>query len=442
MFLTIGVILKENEDVMEYAMKAMKNVSLDQTKRFDMSIKPKKEAFYLTPLAYALSFPSVWYRKLKINKVDMKGLKPPYVLLCTHHAFIDFKVTTKAIFPHRANYIVAIDGFIKREWLLRHVGAICKRKFTNDPMLFRHIRYALNELKQIVAIYPEARYSLIGKTAILPDSLAKMVKVLKKPVVVLNMHGNHLTQPVWNLKMRYVPLEADMTQILSAEDVDRLDVDRIKKKIEHAFEYDEYRYQAEKHIRIKESFRAEGLHRVLYQCPNCKKEHVMATKGTEIRCQACKKSWNMLENGRLQATEGKTEFPHIPDWFDFQAKSVDEEVRKGNYRFEDHVLIEALPNAKGYVDLGKGYLVHDENGFKLTGMKDGKPFELIKEPLSMYGLHIELDYFGKGDCIDLSTLDDTFYIYPINKKDVVTKMHFATESLYRLNKERLEREKA
>ncbi len=54
------------------------------------------------------------------------------------------------------------------------------KRITNDTMLSAQIRYALNELKQIVAIYPEARYSLIGKTAILPDSLSKMVKVLKK----------------------------------------------------------------------------------------------------------------------------------------------------------------------------------------------------------------------------------------------------------------------
>ena len=80
-------------------------------KRFDMLRKPVKEKWYLTPIAYALSFSTTLTRGLKINKVNMKGLKPPYLLLCTHHAFIDFKVTTHAIFPHRATYVVAIDGF-------------------------------------------------------------------------------------------------------------------------------------------------------------------------------------------------------------------------------------------------------------------------------------------------------------------------------------------
>lgn len=107
----------------------------------------------------------------------MEGVKPPYIILCTHHAFVDFKVLTKAIFPHPANYIVAIDGFIKREWLLRNVGGICKRKFVNDIKLVKQIKYSLEELKSIVAIFPEARYSLIGTNAILPESLGKMIKI-------------------------------------------------------------------------------------------------------------------------------------------------------------------------------------------------------------------------------------------------------------------------
>lgn len=120
---------------------------MKEIKHFDFDKKPLKEKFFLTPLAFLLSFPEVWKRKLKITKTNMQGLKPPYILLCTHHAFIDFKVTTAAIFPRRANYIVAIDGFIGREWLLRNVGGIAKRKFTNDIKLVKQIKYSLEKLK-------------------------------------------------------------------------------------------------------------------------------------------------------------------------------------------------------------------------------------------------------------------------------------------------------
>jgi len=410
---------------------------MNQIKRFDFDMKPKKERIFLTPLAFLLSFPAVWKRHLKVNKIDMEGLKPPYILLCTHHAFQDFKVTTAAIFPHRANYIVAIDGFIGREWLLRNVGGIAKRKFTNDTKLVKQIKYSLENLKNIVAIYPEARYSLVGTTAILPDSLGKIIKLFKHPVVVLNMHGNYLSQPVWNLKPRKLNITADMTQIIKKDEIEQLSLDEINDRIQKAFVYDEYKWQFDNKVVIDEPFRAENLHKVLYQCPSCLTEHEMDSKGNKIWCNHCHKTYEMDVYGKLHATEGETEFSHIPDWYEFERSQVRKQIEEGSYQFEDDVIIDSLPNAKGYIRLGDGHLKHDVNGFVLTGTEFDQPLHLIKEPLSLYSLHIEYDYFGKGDCIDLSTLDDTYYIYPKNRKNVVTKLHFAVEELFKIEKEKL-----
>lgn len=407
---------------------------MKQIKRFDFDRKPQKEKFFLTPLALLLSYPEVWRRRLKINKMNMKGLKPPYILLCTHHAFVDFKVTTAAIFPHRANYVVAIDGFIGREWLLRSVGAIGKRKFTNDITLVKQIKYCLEKLKNIVAIYPEARYSLIGTNAILPESLGKMIKLFKKPVVVLNMHGNYLSQPVWHLHPRKTRIEADMTQIITAEEIENISVEEINDRINQAFIYDEYQWQADNKIKITYKNRAKNLNKVLYQCPHCFTEHEMESDKNMLWCNTCKKTYVMDEYGKLKATEGVTEFPHIPDWYEFIRLQVRKQIENQTYHVEDDVLIESLPNSDGFISLGKGHFVHNLNGFKLVG-ENG--LEIVKEPLSQYSLHIEYDYKGKGDCFDLSTMTDTYYIYPLNKKDIVTKLHFAVEEMYKIEKQKL-----
>ena len=168
----------------------------EQVERFDMETPPVRQRPWIKPLAWLLSYPAVWGRRLRIHRHDMEGIKPPYLLLCNHNAFLDFKVTTAAIFPHGANYVVAIDGFLGREWLLRQAGGICKRKFTNDIQLIRQIRHVIVKQGDILALYPEARYSLIGTNAVLPDSLGKMVKLLGVPVVMLNMHGNYLNSQI------------------------------------------------------------------------------------------------------------------------------------------------------------------------------------------------------------------------------------------------------
>lgn len=404
----------------------------DNIKRFDMAKKPIATRWYLRPLSWLLSFGDVKKHKLKINKVNMDGLKPPYILLCTHMSFIDFKVTTAALYPHRANYIVAIDGFLINEWLLRNVGCICKRKFTNDIQLIRHIKYALEKHKSIVAIYPEARYSLIGTTAILPDSLGKMIRLLKYPVVMLNMHGNYLTSPVWNLVDRMVPLTADLTQIITQEESSTLDVDEINRRIHKAFIYDEYQWQKDNQIHITYEHRAKGLHQVLYLCPNCHTESQMNSDKDELWCEHCHKKWKMTELGELVATDGNTEFSHIPDWYEYERSMVRKEIEEGKYHFKDQVIVDSLPNAKGYIRLGEATLEHSREGFKLYGSFDGEDFLLEKDPLSMYSCHIEYDYKGQGDCIDLSTLTDTYYLYPMTLKNVVTKIHFATEEIYKL----------
>ncbi|MGI6759072.1 MAG: hypothetical protein ACOX40_04755 [Bacilli bacterium] len=413
---------------------------MPKIKRFDMLRKPVKEKWYLTPIAYALSFSTTLTRGLKINKVNMKGLKPPYLLLCTHHAFIDFKVTTHAIFPHRATYVVAIDGFLRREWLLRNVGAIGKRKFTpQDIMLFKQIKYSLEKLKKITILYPEACYSVMGTTAVLPDSLGKMVKVLKYPVVVLNMHGNFLTQPVWNMGNRRVPLSADMTQIINQNEINDLSVEEINKRIQTAFQYDEFKYQFDNKIKIKDKNRTKGLHKVLYQCESCQKEFEMDSNGTEIWCNACGKRHYQDEFGRLNSLEGETKYPHIPDWYESQRAFTRKQLEDGTYYFEDDVYIESLPNAKSFIPLGDGKLIHTKDGFKITGQDLEGPLNLEKGTASLYSVHIEFDYKLRSDgvvadAIVLSTLDDTYYIYPKTKRDQVTKLRFAVEEAYKLFK--------
>ena len=89
-------------------------------RRFDMTRAPRRTSWYLWPLTVLLSMPAVIKHRAKLTKTGIKGIRPPYILLCNHNAFIDFKVATRAIFPYRANYVVAIDGFIGRQWLMRH----------------------------------------------------------------------------------------------------------------------------------------------------------------------------------------------------------------------------------------------------------------------------------------------------------------------------------
>jgi len=408
------------------------DVNYKNKKRYKTAKYPIRQPIYLMWLIKILSRILLWGNKYKLEKINMEGLKPPYILLSNHHYFIDFEICAQGTYPHRVNNVVSIDGYYRRPWLMEWIGAICTRKFTTDMHLIRSINKVLKR-GDILCMYPEARYTPCGTTAYLPDSLGMLIKMNKVPVVCVVHHGNHLHTPFWNYrKPRKVPLYTTMTQVLTAEQVKSMTAEEINAAVREALEYNEYKYQKDNGILITEPERAEGLHKVLYQCPHCMAESKISSKGTEIFCTECGKRWNLNEDGTLSALEGETEFSHVPDWFEWEREQVRLQIENGEYSFSDDVDVYSMPRCWKFEKLGHAHLTHDpENGFVLKGHYNGEDYLIERKPLQTNSLHIEYDYcyIKPFDCVDISTENDSFYCYP-TKQNVVTKLAFATEIIY------------
>ena len=245
---------------------------------------------------------------------------------------------------------------------------------------------------------------------------------------ILNLHT-----PFWNFrKPRQVPLYTTVECVLKSEDIEKMTAEEIQILLTKSMQYNEYEWQKSRGIRISEPFRAEGLHKILYQCPHCMAESMMESEGTVLRCKACGKSWELDELGELHAQEGETEFSHIPDWFEWERANVRKEIEEGRYSFEDEVDIYSLPSCMKFVHVGKAKLTHGYDGFNIEGEYNGEKYRIHRAVAGMYGLHVEYDYcyVKPEDCIDISTSNDSLYCYP-TKNDVVTKLSFATEELYK-----------
>ena len=401
----------------------------DRYQRFDMKKPPEYPKLRL--LSYFIASLEKPKHKIKIDKRGFKGIKPPYLLLANHNAFMDINVMTIATFPHPKNYVIAIDGYLNREKLIRMIGGICKRKFTTDLQLIKQLEYSVAH-KRVPVIFPEARYSLCGTTAIIPPSIGRLCKHLNVPVVMLMMHGHHINSPFWNLTDRKVKgLQAEIKCIIRKEELSELSLDEINERIHEAFQYDEYKWQKENNIHVTYKGRAEGLHKVLYQCPHCGKEYRMDSKGTQLFCKACGHTWEYSELGELQAVEGETYFSHIPDWYEWERDNVRKEVEAGTYHFEGDVHTSMMPKDK-FVPIGNGHLVHNMDGFTLTGEFEGEKYKVVLPAGMHYGVHIEYEYLGKyGDCVDLNTLDNTYYVYPHGEDFAVTKFSLACEEIFK-----------
>lgn len=404
-------------------------------KKFDMMKAPIIQRPHLMIFVWFFSTLRRWAHLGKVHKVRMKGVKPPYILLCNHSAFVDFYIMSSAICPHRGCYPAAVDDFIGRERMLRKLGGVPKRKYTADINLLRQCKKVLKE-GGVYGIYVEARYGLCGITEVIPDSVGQLLKRQGVPVVTLKYCGHHIFDPFWgnHRRRRVIPFEATLTQAFTPEELKTATVDEINSKVRELLYNDDFRWQSENRVKVTYKKRAEGLHKVLYQCPNCMTEYKMDSKDATVFCKSCNKSWTLNYYGELEADKGETEFKFPSDWYLWEREQVRKEVENGKYRFESEVEVNDLPNSRGFIYMGKGTLVHDMDGFSLHGIRDydGEPFEMTIPAAGQYAVHVEYKYrYGKHrDCIDLNTLEDTWYVFPQAKEFSVTKISLATEEIF------------
>ena len=405
-------------------------------KQIDMSKPVKKPNLFWKLVMKLLTFffSGPFATKTKITKHNFKDFKEPGIIISNHGSFVDMSNLTMAMFPHLPCYVVAIDEMLGREWIMRQIGCFPKRKFTTDLAMIRTMNNIINKEKNWLALYPEARWSFAGINEDIGESIGKMVKLCKCRVVVVNQKGNFLRSPQWNKHpYRKVRNYVDIYEVVTKEEALTLSADEIQRRIEEKFSYDDYKWQANNKVAITSKYRAHNIHHILYKCSHCGCEGHMHSNRTILWCDKCNTSWEMDEYGLLkQQNNGESKFELVSDWYRWERQEVNKEVENGTYYFEDEVRLEKLINSRiQFRPIGNVKLTHSEKGFILDGtLDDGTPFHLEKPCLSTRSAHVEFNYKGRGNCVDIATLEETWFAFPLNKGANICKFNFATEALF------------
>ena len=113
-----------------------------------------------------------------------------------------------------------------------------------------------------------------------------------------------------------------MVLAYTPEELKKASAEEISEKIKNLLYNDDFRWQSENHVKVSYKKRAEGLHKVLYQCPHCMTEFKMNSKNDKVFCEHCGKSWTLNYYGELEADDGKTEFKFATDWYKWEREQV------------------------------------------------------------------------------------------------------------------------
>ena len=401
---------------------------------------PKKPNFFWRALIRLLTVFGMAGTKFRFETEGLEELKKePCLILMNHSCFLDMQIAHRILFPKHFCIVSTTDGFVGMggfmAWLMRQIGCIPTQKYITDLGLIQDMTYALKTLKTSVLMYPEACYSFDGTATTLPRKMGVILKKFDVPVIMIESFGAFSRNPLYNeLQVRKsVPVSAKARCLFTREQVRNLSVKELSDGLDKAFGFDYFKWQAEEGIEITDDFRADGLERILYKCAACGVEGQMKGSGIHLKCEHCGKEYELTPSGKLNALEGETEFPHIPDWFRWQRQAIKEEILSGYYLMECDVEIGMLVDHKHLYMVGDGYLMHDINGFTLEGC-DGR-LQYTQKPLNSYNLNADYYWYEIGDIISLGNTEVQYYCFPKDRTPVA-KARLATEEMYKLYKSR------
>ncbi len=397
--------------------------------------KPARQLGILRPILKVACWFLLLFSNFSYEKIGMEKLKKgePCLVLMNHSSFIDLEIAAFLMADREWHIVTTLDGFVGKAWLMRLLGCISTKKFINDVTLVRDMRYTVKELAASIIMYPEASYSFDGTATPLPDSLGKCIKLLGVPVVMIRTEGAFLRDPLYNcLQVRKTKVSATMEYILSPEEVREMSVEEINEIVNKQFAFDNFKMQQEKGILIKEKFRADGLHRVLYKCPHCQTEGKTLGEGTTLTCKACNSTYELTEKGFLKCLTGETIIDHIPAWYAWERECVRKELEENTYRLDIPVDIYMLVNTKCVYKVGEGRMVHTTEGFHLTGCAGQIDYKL--KPQASYSLYSDFFWYEIGDMISIGDDKIQYYCFPKNQENVAAKTRLAAEELFKLTK--------
>lgn len=394
---------------------------------------PKRPNILFRTLLKLVSIPDLCATHFSCEYIGMEklGKKEPCLFLMNHSSFIDLKIAVSELYPRPLNIVCTSDGFVGKRWLLHQLGCISTNKFITDVRLVKDMLHTVRKLKSSILMFPEASYSFDGTATPLPESLGKCIKALNVPVVFIRTYGAFARDPLYNgLQRRKTKVSASMEYLLSPAEIQVKTTEEINAMIANRFSFDNFRWQQDNGIQITESFRADGLNRVLYKCPHCHSEKDMVGKGVTIHCTNCQKGYTLTELGALEPIHHKGAFTHIPDWYRWQRESVRQELLDGDYKLEVPVDICMMVNTKRIYRIGEGTLTHTAEGFRLVGC-DGQ-LDYQQKPSASYSLYADYFWYEVGDVICIGNDKALYYCFPKGQQDVVAKTRLATEELFKL----------
>jgi 1-acyl-sn-glycerol-3-phosphate acyltransferase len=257
------------------------------------------------------------YFRIRAEWTDAaRAIVPPFVLVANHVTLIDAFILS-AFIPAPIHWITA-DGNMRSSlmrFLLGLVGSIPKSKAIPDIQTVGQAVRVIRKRKGVVGICPEGQSCWNGITQALVPSTAKLLKLLKVPVLSAVIKGGYYSDPRWSSSMRRGRMEIALSAAFWPEELAAMDAEAVASRLEASLAHDEAAWNARALVPFASRGRAEGLELALFMCPSCGAAGTLRGTGNRLACAACGAAHRVDPMYRItRESGGGPSFATIPEW--------------------------------------------------------------------------------------------------------------------------------
>jgi transcription elongation factor Elf1 len=272
--------------------------------------------------------------------------------------------------------------------------------FSKGNSDFLAVRNMVSVIKQggCVCMFPSGNRSFFGEESSIPHSVGKLAKLLKAPLVLVQIRGGYNTKARWSAKINKGKMTAAVVRVIQSRELAAMSGEEVDRVIQKEIFFNEFEFNDRAQIVYRGRRKAEYLESVLFYCPECNSMTGLCSKGSEFFCRDCGARVRINSTGffeRIDKMNNKAD--NIPgtilEWsrkqldyikgFDFSG-FTDKPV------FCDYVSLSRAERAKKETDLGKGLIELYADKLRVCGHE----FCYSKTTTAIHGVRKMSIYYG------------------------------------------------
>ena len=342
-------------------------------------------------------------QRLHVDNTALRGVKPPFIVLCNHESFYDFYYV-KQIFENVNPAYVVNRHYISMpvvRTLARKAGFIPKRLFNKDVVTPVKVMRAVGAGYPVV-IFPEGRLSLTGAAYPIVEKGASFYRRLSVPLAFVRISGAYSAKPKWRRAFYPSDISVRVERVIGADEVKAMDEGALDGLIASALSYDESERPTNAY---RQKDRAKGLENALYRCIDC--GALYATRGVKnaLSCNACGAAWHLDERYRF------AEAPYTIEAYYRRICGLERAALK-DLRLETPVRTVIFHDKGRYRTHDRGICTLTNAGFSYRSERES--FVIGFESLSALP-------FSCGEEFEVYHNDDLYYFYPTAERAQITR---------------------